>query len=492
MVNSNPETVSTDYDTADKLYFEPLTLEDVLNIVEEEKPDGVILQLGGQTPLNLALALAKAGVPIWGTSPDSVDCAEDRKRFSQLIESLRLKQPANGTAVDVEEAVRIARRIGFPVLVRPSYVLGGRAMEIVYDEASLREYMERAVQVSPEHPVLVDKFLQDAIEVDVDLVADGHDAVIGGILEHVEEAGVHSGDAAMVLPPHTLDSDVLDEIRKASHRLARRLGICGLMNIQFAVGKDKTVYVLEVNPRASRTVPFVSKAIGVPLVDLAAKAMAGFSLKSQGFVEEVKLPFTAVKESVFPFARFFGVDIILGPEMRSTGEVMGIDHTFGLAFAKSQMAAYQKIPMDGTVFISVKDRDKPMALSIAKRLAELGFHLVATRGTAAFFKERGLIVEEVYKIQEGRPDVLDFLRNAKVDLVFNTPSGKETKEDETKIRSLAVRKGIPCVTTIPGAQALVKGIEALKRDGLHVCPLQEWHRKIRATPSDRFQVTSPR
>jgi len=477
MVNSNPETVSTDYDTADTLYFEPLTLEDVLNIVEEEKPEGVVIQLGGQTPLNLALALAKAGVPIIGTSPEAIDRAEDRKKFSEMIDKLGLKQPPNGTAFEMEEAVKIAQRLTFPVLVRPSYVLGGRAMEIVYDEESLRSYMTNAAKVSPGRPILVDKFLEDAIEVDVDVVADGKIAVVGGILEHVEEAGVHSGDAAMAMPPHTLAPAVVDQIREASHRLARELDVRGLMNVQFAV-KEGTVYVLEVNPRASRTVPFVSKAIGVPLVRLAAKAMVGESLAEMGFTQEVKIPFMAVKESVFPFGRFLGVDIILGPEMRSTGEVMGIDRSFGLAFAKSQIAAYQKVPLEGTVFLSVKDRDKPAALVIARRLIALGFKIVSTPGTAAFLEKNGIEVGRVMKIHEGRPDVLDMVRDSKVDLILNTPAGKATKADETKIRSLAVTRGIPCVTTIPGAQALITGIESLRK-GYEVRSLQEWHEELR-------------
>ncbi len=476
MVNSNPETVSTDYDTSDTLYFEPLTLEDVLNIVDVEKPDGVVVQLGGQTPLNLALSLEREGVPIIGTSPQEIDRAEDRKKFSAMIEKLGLMQPPNGTAMKTEEAVAIAKRLTYPVLVRPSYVLGGRAMEIVYDEAHLRTYMEKATRVSPEHPILVDKFLQEAIEVDIDVIADGETAVVGGILEHVEEAGVHSGDAAMAMPPHTLPKSVLDEIRRASHAMAKELHVKGLMNAQFAV-KDGVVYVLEVNPRASRTVPFVSKAIGVPLVRLAAKVMAGQTLKELGFTEEIQIPFTAVKESVFPFSRFFGVDIILGPEMRSTGEVMGIDESFGLAFAKSQIAAYQKVPSEGTVFISVKDHDKPAAIPIARRLVTLGFKIVSTRGTCAVLRREGVSVDEINKIHEGRPDVLDLVRDSKINLIINTPAGKETKEDETKIRSLAVVRGIPCVTTIPGAQALVTGIEALRK-GYEVRSIQEWHLTI--------------
>ncbi len=479
MVNSNPETVSTDYDTADRLYFEPLTLEDVLNIVEEEQPQGVILQLGGQTPLNLALALERAGVPVIGTAPEAIDRAEDRKKFSQMIDELGLKQSPNGTARDTEEALRVAGRLGFPVLVRPSYVLGGRAMEIVYDETDLKAYMTRAVAVSPEHPILVDKFLEDALEVDVDLIADGKEVAIGGILEHVEQAGVHSGDAAMVLPPHTLSPSMVEEIRKASFALARALNVVGLMNIQFAV-KGGELFCLEVNPRASRTVPFVSKAIAVPMAKLAARVMAGAGLKELGFLQEVQLPFTAVKESVFPFSRFFGVDILLGPEMRSTGEVMGIDTAFGLAFAKSQIAAYQQLPLGGTVFMSVKDADKPSVSEIARQLVECGFKLVSTQGTARVLREDGIPVGEVMKIHEGRPHVLDFLRDAKVDLIINTPAGKATKEDETKIRSMAVARGIPCVTTIQGARAIVTGIRSLLNEGLRVCSLQEWHEKLSA------------
>ena len=478
MVNSNPETVSTDYDTSDKLYFEPLTLEDVLNIVERERPEGVIVQFGGQTPLNLALSLKAAGVPIIGTSPEAIDRAEDRKKFAALLEKLSLRQPPNGTATTVGEAWAVARRLGYPVLVRPSYVLGGRAMEIVYDEGDLRDYMARAVQASPDHPILVDKFLEDAIEVDVDLIADGRQAVIGGILEHVEEAGVHSGDAAMVMPPHTLPEAVVNEIRQASGQMARELGVVGLMNVQFAV-KGRTVYVLEVNPRASRTVPFVSKAIGVPLAKLAAKVMVGKTLDELGFTHEIVPPHIAVKESVFPFARFFGVDIILGPEMKSTGEVMGLDATFGTAYAKSQLAAYQRLPTSGAVFLSVKDRDKGAAVPLARRLIQMGFSIVATTGTAEVLRRQGLAVQAIHKIHEGRPNVLDLIRDGQIALIINTPSGKATRSDETPIRSLAVAKGIPCVTTIPGALASVSGIEALRQGALPVRSLQEWHRGMR-------------
>ena len=481
MVNSNPETVSTDYDTSDKLYFEPLTLEDVLNIVEREQPEGVIVQFGGQTPLNLALALKAAGVPIIGTPPEAIDRAEDRKKFAAMLDKLGLRQPPNGTSTTVEEAVAIAARLGYPILVRPSYVLGGRAMEIVHDEAGLRDYMARAVQASPEHPILVDKFLEDAIEVDVDCLADGQRAVIGGLLEHVEEAGVHSGDAAMVMPPHTLTPAVLAEIREATHQMAKELGVIGLMNVQFAV-KGKTVYVLEVNPRASRTAPFVSKAIGVPLAKLAAQVMVGRTLESLGFTQEIIPPHIAVKESVFPFARFFGVDIILGPEMKSTGEVMGLDAEFGTAYAKSQVAAYQRLPTEGTVFLSVKDKDKRAAVPVARRLIELGFAIVATRGTAEALRREKLPVAEILKISEGRPNILDLVRDGRVHLIINTPSGKATRSDETPIRSLAVAKGIPCITTMPGAQASVSGIEALRRGPLPVRSLQEWHEALRATP----------
>jgi carbamoyl-phosphate synthase large subunit len=475
MVNSNPETVSTDYDTSDKLYFEPLTREDVLNIVAREKPDGVIVQLGGQTPLTLAVGLEKAGVPIIGTSPDSIDRAEDRKRFSELVAGLGLRQPENGSAVEIGGALRIARSIGYPVLVRPSYVLGGRAMEIVYDDASLEHYMARAVWASPDRPVLIDRFIEDAIEVDVDMVSDGRLAVIGGIMEHIEEAGVHSGDAAMVLPAHTLPHWMLEEIRRYTRLLAQELGVIGLMNIQYAV-KDKELYILEVNPRASRTVPFVSKAVGVPLAKIAAKVMVGMSLEELGFTEEIVPRHISVKESVLPFVKFPGVDIVLGPEMKSTGEVMGIDRDFGRAYCKSQLGALQKVPVGGTVFLSVKDRDKTqLIVSVAHQLQSLGFAIVSTAGTSAFLKRHGIKAETVRRVSEERPNVLDRLREGGIQLIINTPSGKIPRQDEMGIRSLAIGYGVPVVTTLPGADAYVQGIRALIRGEIGVRPIQRYH-----------------
>ena len=475
MVNSNPETVSTDYDTSDKLYFEPLTKEDVLAIVAREKPEGVIVQLGGQTPLTLAVGLEKAGVPIIGTSPDSIDRAEDRKRFSEMVRKLGLRQPENGTAVNQEEALAAAHDIGYPVLVRPSYVLGGRAMEIVYDDASLAHYMERAVWASPERPVLVDRFIEDAIEVDVDMVSDGRTCVIGGIMEHIEEAGVHSGDAAMVLPAHTLPHWMLEEIRRYTYLLAEELGVVGLMNVQYAV-KGKELYIIEVNPRASRTVPFVSKAIGVPLAKIAAKAMVGMTLQEIGFTEEVTPRHICVKESVLPFARFPGVDIILGPEMKSTGEVMGIDTDFGRAYCKAQLGALQEVPVSGTVFISVKNADKTqLAVSVAHQLHTLGFSIISTAGTADFLKSNGIPAEVVRRVSEDSPDLLERIREGRIQLIVNTPSGKGPRHDEVSIRAMANSRGIPVVTTMPGADAYVQGIRALIRGELGVTPIQRYH-----------------
>jgi carbamoyl-phosphate synthase large subunit len=476
MVNSNPETVSTDYDTSDRLYFEPLTREDVLNIVEKEKPVGIIVQFGGQTPLNLAVPLEKAGVPILGTSPDSIDRAEDRERFKALIQKLGLVQPQNGTATSFEEARTVAREIGYPVVVRPSYVLGGRAMEIVYDDETLERYMRDAVKASPEHPILIDKFLEEAIEVDVDAISDGERVVIGGIMEHIEEAGIHSGDSACVLPPYTLSDDLIEVIQQNTYALARELGVKGLMNVQYAV-RDDRVYILEVNPRASRTVPFVSKATGVPLAKLAAKVMVGKTLEELGFTREAEVRHVAVKESVFPFNRFPGVDTLLGPEMRSTGEVMGIDHAFGIAFAKAELAAGQILPRKGRVFISVKNRDKRAIIFIAKKLSDLGFRIVATRGTAKALSQNGIAVEGIHKVHEGRPNIIDLIKNREVDLIINTPTGRRPKKDQVSIRSVAVAHGIPLITTISGAAASVHGIEALLQEEIRVKSLQEYHRK---------------
>jgi carbamoyl-phosphate synthase large subunit len=482
MVNSNPETVSTDYDTSDRLYFEPLTLEDVLHIYERERCWGAIAQFGGQTPLNLALGLQANGVHILGTSPQSIEIAEDRELFADLLRRLNIPQPPNGIATNEEEALAVARRLGYPVLVRPSFVLGGRAMQIVFSDAELRHYMRFAVEVSSERPVLVDKFLEDATEVDVDCIADvgrfddpaQGTIVLGGILEHVEFAGVHSGDAAMVLPPHTLPYSVIQTIRDYTHAMARELRVAGLMNVQYAV-KDETVYVLEVNPRASRTVPFVSKAIGVPLAKLAAKVMAGRTLQELGFTREIWPDYWAVKESVFPFNRFHGQDILLSPEMRSTGEVMGLDADLGIAYAKSQMAAGSPPPLAGRVFLSVSDADKPKVAEVARLYAELGFDLVATNGTARVLEAAGLRVQRLFKLQEGRPNAVDLLINGEIQLVINTPSGQAPRADEVKIRTTAVYTGTPIMTTLSGARALALGIAALKRHGYGVKTLQEYH-----------------
>jgi carbamoyl-phosphate synthase large subunit len=475
MVNCNPETVSTDYDTSTRLYFEPLTLEDVLNIIELEKPIGVIVQFGGQTPLNLAVSLRKAGVHILGTSAENIDIAEDRERFKRMLQKLNLLQPDNGTAFTFEEAKGVARRIGYPVLVRPSYVLGGRAMEIVYDETTLEKFITEAAKVSGDHPILIDKFLEDAIEVDVDLLGDGERFVVGGIMEHIEEAGIHSGDSAMSLPTFTLSADILNKIREAACKMAKELNVVGLMNVQFAV-KDDKAYVLEVNPRASRTVPFVSKVIGVPLAKLATKVMLGKTLEELKFTKEIIPTHFAVKESVFPFNRFPGVDIILGPEMKSTGEVMGIDADFGLAYIKSQIAAGQNLPRKGNVFISVRDKDKRTVIFIAKKLHELGFRLYATEGTADALSKNGIPVKILVKIAEGRPNVLDLMKDGKIQLVINTPSGRIPRQDEVKIRSQVILHNIPYVTTISAAQATVNGIEILLKKDLKIKSLQEYHR----------------
>jgi carbamoyl-phosphate synthase large subunit len=482
MVNSNPETVSTDYDTSDKLFFEPLTLEDVLHIYEREKCWGAIAQFGGQTPLNLALGLQKNGVNIIGTSPQSIEIAEDRKLFAAMLTKLKIPQPPNGLATNEAEALEAARGLGYPVLVRPSFVLGGRAMQIVYSDAELAHYMRFAVEASPERPVLVDKFLEDATEVDVDCIADvGHFAnpndgtsVIGGMLEHIEYAGVHSGDAAMVLPPHSLSPSVMASIREHTHAMARELKVIGLMNVQYAV-KGEMVYVLEVNPRASRTVPFVSKAIGVPLAKLAAKVMAGKKLKELGFTGELRPEYWAVKESVFPFNRFHGQDILLSPEMRSTGEVMGLDADLGVAYAKSQMAANSPLPLSGRVFLSVSDAHKPLVADVARQFADLGFELICTSGTAAVLEKAGLKVQRIFKLTEGRPNALDLLKNREIQLVINTPAGQTPRADEIKIRTTAVYTNTPIMTTLSGAKAAALGIAALKKVGYAVKTIQEYH-----------------
>ncbi|MBI4325790.1 MAG: carbamoyl-phosphate synthase large subunit [Chloroflexi bacterium] len=482
MVNSNPETVSTDYDTSDKLFFEPLTLEDVLHIYKREKCWGAIAQFGGQTPLNLALGLQKNGVNIIGTSPQSIEIAEDRQLFAAMLRKLDILQPPNGIAVNEAEALLAARQLGYPVLVRPSFVLGGRAMQIVYSDSELSHYMRFAVEASPERPVLVDKFLEDATEVDVDCIADvGHftgadqgTIVIGGMLEHIEFAGVHSGDAAMVLPPHTLSQAVMEKIRQHTHAMARELKVIGLMNVQCAV-KGDTVYVLEVNPRASRTVPFVSKAIGVPLAKLAAQVMAGKTLQDLGFTREVWPKYWAVKESVFPFNRFHGQDILLSPEMRSTGEVMGLDADLGIAYAKSQMAAGVPLPLSGRIFISVSDAHKPFVAAIARLFADLGFALTCTNGTAAVLEKAGLKVQRVFKLTEGRPNAVDLLKNREIQMVINTPSGQTPRADEIKIRTTAVYTNTPIMTTLSGAKAAALGIAALSRSGYGVKTVQEYY-----------------
>ncbi|MEK7803821.1 MAG: carbamoyl-phosphate synthase large subunit, partial [Deltaproteobacteria bacterium] len=485
MLNCNPETVSTDYDTSDRLYFEPLTFEDVMAIIDKEKPFGVIVQFGGQTPLKLAVPLERAGVKILGTSSDSIDIAEDRERFDKLLSKLNLSRPESGMARSVDEAVNVAGRIDYPVMVRPSYVLGGRAMEIVYTEESLRDYMKRAKEASPEHPVLIDKFLNNATEVDVDCISDGTDVVIGGIMEHIEEAGIHSGDSACSIPPYSLKPEVIEDIRQQTIALARELKVVGLMNVQFAVKKTGSrgkgqgaegyeIYVLEVNPRASRTVPFVSKAIGKPLAKLATKVMIGRTLKELGFTMEVVPQYVSVKESVFPFIKFPGVDTILGPEMKSTGEVMGIDEDFGRAFAKAQIAAGTKLPLKGNIFISVKDDDKNDIVAAARQLKERGFTIVATSGTARHLKEEGVDTEVIYKVGEGRPHIVDRIKSGEITMVINTSFGMKAVTDSYSIRRSALVYNVPYFTTIAAAKAASQAIVSLMEEGLNVRPVQEY------------------
>jgi carbamoyl-phosphate synthase large subunit len=477
MVNSNPETVSTDYDTSDKLYFEPLTLEDVLNIYDQEKPEGVLVQFGGQTPLNLASGLKAAGVPILGTQPESIETAENRQLFAAMLDKLNLRQTPNGSATSIEDATAIANKIGYPVLVRPSFVLGGRAMELVYNEGDLRRYMASAIEVTPDRPVLIDRFLEDAIEVDVDCISDSQETVIGAIMEHIEEAGIHSGDSACVIPTFSLSQKVLDEISAATKSMARELKVRGLMNVQFAV-KGDDVYVLEVNPRASRTVPFVSKAIGVPLAKLASKVMAGRSLRELGFTEEIVPKHFSVKEAVFPFLRYEGLDISLGPEMKSTGEVMGMDVDLGLAYAKSQMAAPPPLPRKGKVFVSVKDPDKEAVIPVAREFVKLGFEIISTSGTAEALTKAKIKVTKVLKIHEGRPNVLDRIKNGDINFIINTPSGKIPREHEVVIRNAALAAKIPIMTTVRAALASANGIRSLQKRKVQVRSLQEYNQDL--------------
>jgi carbamoyl-phosphate synthase large subunit len=474
MVNSNPETVSTDYDTSDKLYFEPLTHEDVLHIVETEKPDGVIVQFGGQTPLNLAIPLLESGVPIIGTHPMSIARAEDRRQFQAMLNKLGLKQAPNDTALSVAEALRAADRIGFPLIVRPSYVLGGRAMKIVYDGSTLENFTRLALAASPGHPVLIDKFLEDAVEVDVDAVSDGVETIVGGIMEHIEAAGVHSGDSACVLPPHSLARAEIEAVTAATKAMARELNVVGLMNVQYAI-KDGDLFVLEVNPRASRTVPFVSKATGVPLAKIATKVMTGQRLADLGLFREVVPSHVSVKEAVLPFDRFPDVDTLLGPEMKSTGEVMGVDADFGRAYAKSQIAAGQHLPVDGVVFISVQDSDKDAVLDLAAGFLEIGFRILATDGTSRFFSGKGIQNQRINKVSAGRPHVVDAILNREIHLVINTGTGGETRRDGYMIRRAALKLGIPYATTAAGARAMCRGISAMKQKALGVAPIQEYH-----------------
>ncbi|MCG6553894.1 MAG: carbamoyl-phosphate synthase large subunit [Candidatus Magnetominusculus sp. LBB02] len=479
MINCNPETVSTDYDTSDRLYFEPLTIEDVLAIIETEQPEGVIVQFGGQTPLKLAVPLEREGIKILGTSPDAIDRAEDRKRFKELIHKLGLKQPVNETATSATEAIQYAEHIGYPVLVRPSYVLGGRAMEIVYDDQSLADYMVRAVKASPEHPVLVDKYLQDAIEIDVDAVCDGADVIIGGVMEHIEEAGIHSGDSACSLPPYSLNEALIAEIKKQTKALALELNVIGLMNVQFAV-KDGEVYILEVNPRASRTIPYVSKTTGLSLAKVAAKVMAGQTLRALGVTREIRYAHISVKESVLPFERFPGVDTILGPEMKSTGEVMGIDSDFGTAYAKAQTSSFNKLPSSGKIFISVRDEDKSAILDIARQLINMDFTLMATKGTAQFLASFGIEADVVFKVREFRPNIVDAIKNKEISFIINTVSDAEAKRDSQSIRTNALIYKIPYSTTIAGARAVIRAIEMLQSGVPGIKSIQDYHKEVAA------------
>ncbi len=477
MVNCNPETVSTDYDTADRLYFEPLTLEDVLNIIEIEKPEGVIVQFGGQTPLKLAVPLENEGVKILGTTPDSIDIAENRQRFKALLHKVGLKQPESGTAMSVDEAVQVSKSINFPVMVRPSYVLGGRAMEIVYDEKSLKEYMKKAVKASPDHPVLIDKYLEDAIEVDVDAISDGTSVVIGGIMEHIEEAGIHSGDSACSLPPHSLTAEIIEKITEHTKALAKEVHVIGLMNVQFAL-KGEDIYILEVNPRASRTIPFVSKATGIPLAKIAAKVMTGMSLKDSGLTTGFELPHVAIKEAVFPFDRFKGVDLLLGPEMKSTGEVMGIDDDFGRAYSKAEASSNNPLPLSGKVFISVKDKDKPALPSMVSKLISLGFSIIATKGTASYLKKNKIKVESVNKVTEGRPNIVDYIKNKEIHFVINTVTGAKAQRDSFSIRESALQYKVTYTTTIAGAKAAINAIEVTLKKQINLKSLQEYHNAV--------------
>ncbi len=476
MINSNPETVSTDFDISDKLYFEPLTFEDVLEITRWERPKGVVVQLGGQTPLQLTKPLEAAGVTVLGTSPDAIDIAEDRERFEELADKLGVRQPPNGIARSVEEAVGVAQRIGYPVLVRPSYVLGGRAMEIVYDDASLRDYFVKAARVAPAHPVLIDRFLEDAFEADVDAIADGTRCVIGGVMQHIEDAGVHSGDSACVLPPYLIGDGQVEEMRRHTQAFAKALNVVGLLNVQYAI-KNGVVYVLEVNPRASRTVPFVSKATGVPLAKLAAAVIAGRTLDDLGVPDELPVAGVAVKEAVFPFTKLPGVDTVLGPEMRSTGEAMGLADSFGMAFAKAQIAAEGSLPLEGTIFVTVNDHDKPTVLPIARRFHELGFRILATEGTQRYLRGRGVPAERVLKVHEGRPNAIDLIVSGEVQLLINTPLGKFTQVDDYAIRRAALVHRVPYTTTMSAASAACDAIIALRSRIGSVRSLQEWHER---------------